>query len=136
MIKNNSNSSFGVGVNRAFFDVIVRKGNTYHSPHFSLKVYNAPKHQPRKGERTPAGQSPLHSTFSFVISKKVAKHAAIRNLLKRRGRHILKNSMHDMKQPVSGIFFFKKGAEGLSFDELKEEIVTLLSKAGLFNIKN
>ena len=126
-------------VNRAFFDVLLQKGSTYHSPHLSLKIYNASKQQPSENERAPAGQtpsrrtlfggSPLDGAFSFVVSKKIAKHAATRNLLKRRGRHILKNSVRDMKQPASGIFFFKKGSNTLSFDVLQEEMLSLLTQA-------
>ena len=139
MIKKQTNSKmgatarYGVGVHRAFFDVIVRYGSIYHSPHLSLKVYSASKQQPPESEKVTAGQSLLYGAFSFVISKKIAKHAVTRNLLKRRGRHILKNSIHNIKQPGSGIFFFKKGSNTLSFDALQEEMLSLLTQAAVLD---
>jgi len=104
-------------VNRALFSVILKEGRTYHSPHLSLRVHRI--------KPTEEG------VFAFVVSKKVTKSAVRRNLLKRRGRHILRASADTIQRSFAGIVFFKKGAEKLSFYELQEEILLLLRKAGV-----
>ncbi len=101
-------------VTRKAFDTILAKGKTHHSPHLSLKIYIA---------------SEEILAISFVVSKKIAKKAVTRNLLKRRGRAILQKAVVHIHKPHIGAFFFKKGAEKLSFHELEEEITQLLKKA-------
>lgn len=102
-------------VNRALFSAILKQGRVYHTSCLSLKIFYAPNQQ--------------KSMFSFVISRKVMKSATKRNLLKRQGRHIIREKI---KKPYVGIFFIKKGADTLSFEELKEKILLLLQKAGVF----
>ena len=69
--------------------------------------------------------------FAFVISSKTEKLAVNRNLLKRRGRHIVRELVPLSLPNTACVFFFKKGAISLPFDKLKEQIVFLLKKAKL-----
>jgi ribonuclease P protein component len=94
-----------------FKEVLAQKGINCHSPHLSLKIVKNKENR-----------------FSFVVSKKVTKSAVKRNLLRRRGYSIVGDIIESIKSPIIGIFFFKKGAENISFQELKEEILFLLKK--------
>ena len=71
--------------------------------------------------------------FAFVVSSKVEKLAVNRNLIKRRGRHIVRELGPLTESSTACVFFFKKGAISLSFEKLKEQIVFLLKKAKLVN---
>ncbi len=102
---------------RTLFTDILKKGKVYHSPHLSFRVYKiSPKEAP---------------AFSFVVSKKVARLAVSRNVLKRRGRSVIQKIKERIQNHCVGAFFFKKGAEKLSFKELEEEVVFLLSKSNI-----
>ena len=67
--------------------------------------------------------------FAFVVSSKTEKLAVKRNLLKRRGRHIVRNDNSLIDKDYDCVFFFKKGVSMLSFKELEGKIVFLLRKA-------
>ena len=93
----------------------MQRGKSLYGPHFSLKV-----------GRAAAGEE---SSFSFVVSKKAVKTAVKRNIVKRRGYHVLRDIFDEFKKPYRGIFFAKKGAGALSFSEFQSEILSLLKKA-------
>ena len=103
-------------VTRKLFAVVLDQGKKYHSTHLSFKICTT-------SEKIPI--------VSFVVSKKIAKQAVSRNFLKRRGRSIVKKLAYTNTKPFLGVFFFKKGSENLSFQELEEEIMLLLRKAGM-----
>ena len=75
------------------------------------------------------------TTFAVVISKKVIALASSRNKIKRKCYHILRDLQKKVKSPYKIIFFAKKvapkGIEKLSFDELGENIRSILSKNNL-----
>ncbi|MFC1802311.1 ribonuclease P protein component [Patescibacteria group bacterium] len=100
-----------------FKEISKERGIVYHSPHLSLKVISENEAD--------------FSKFAFVVSKKVTKLAVKRNLLRRRGYSVIKDL--DIKKGFYCIFFFKKGADKTSFEEIKEEITQLLQKAGVVN---
>jgi len=104
-------------ITKTGFDTLLKKGSVFHSPYFSLR-YN------KKDSSLPQ--------FAFVVSKKVAKNAVERNILRRRGFSSLRNLCVLGKESkwngVIGAFFFKKEAKGLSFEEIKKEIEGLLMK--------
>lgn len=102
---------------RSSFLAVLRQGKSFHSTHFSLKI-----------KRGIAGEE---DSFSFVISKKIIRTAVKRNVVKRRGYHVLRDVFGSIKKPYKGIFFVKKGAGELSFNELKKEILSLLKTANL-----
>jgi ribonuclease P protein component len=62
---------------------------------------------------------------AVVVSKKVAKSAAQRHLLKRRVREAL---YRQELPPAALIVYAKAGAAGRTFEEIKEEITPLLAK--------
>jgi ribonuclease P protein component len=95
---------------------VLKRGKTYNSAHLSLKILTA-----HKGK----------TNIFFVVSKRIAKLASRRNLLKRRARAvIIENSGKIRKQHIS-VLFFRNGSNDLTYQQLKEEILALLNKAGL-----
>lgn len=73
------------------------------------------------------------SLFSFVVSGKVAPLAVDRNLLKRRGRAIVKGLLPQISSGYLCAFFFKKGAREQSYAALSQEITDLLGAAGIIH---
>ena len=70
--------------------------------------------------------------YSFVVSKKISKKAVIRNLIKRRARHVIKNNLTSIKTGYAIVFFFnKKEVVGLSFNQIEQDILKVLKKARL-----
>ncbi len=68
---------------------------------------------------------------SFVVSKKVAKLAVVRNKLRRIGYDTIQKNLSDMDKSCLVAIFIKKGAVALSKKELEKEIIFLLKKANL-----
>ncbi len=99
-------------VPKAFFEEILGKSLCVHTPLFSFRFK-------RLNQNT-------ESSFAVVVSKKVAKTAVERNLLKRRIKSIvqdfLKNNPKKEKLNLGGIFFLKKGVEKTKFFDLKAEV--------------
>lgn len=103
-------------VNKQLFPHILKKGKVYYSKHFTLRVV---KTQTKEGGK-----------ISFVVSKKIERHAVKRNQLRRRCYHALKENL--VKLPsFTGVFFVKKGVRLLLFSEMKEELKSLLLSAQL-----
>ena len=101
-------------INKTTFKTLGR-GAPYHSAHLSLFVY-------KKSDQTP-------SQFAFLCSKKVAKTAVKRNLLRRRGYNVIAKQLVDINPGFYFVFNFKKGAETASFKETEEQILFLLKKS-------
>ena len=73
--------------------------------------------------------------FSFVVSKKEAKLAVVRNKLRRIGYSVIQKNISQIKENFLVAVFIKKGAMKLSKKELEKEIIFLLKKANLLKIK-
>ena len=90
--------------------------------------------QVTKGKRAITGHFSLsykHSLFSkgaVVVSKKVAKKATDRHVLKRRVLALLSKSMPEQ---TAVIVYARAGSPTLPFSRIKEEITELLTKAVL-----
>lgn len=97
------------------FPLVLKKGKTVSSEHFSFKF------TPISGIQ--------ESKFSFVVSGKISKKATERNLLKRRGYAMIKKIPALKKIPLAGVFFAKQGATKLSYGVFKKEVDELLTKA-------
>ena len=69
------------------------------------------------------------TAFTFVVSGKAAPRAVDRNLLKRRGRAILRTLLPVLSPGYLCAFFFKKEAVGQPYRVLSAEIRELLTKA-------
>jgi len=72
------------------------------------------------------------SRFGFVVSKKISNKATIRNKVKRRLREILRIYLPKIKLGYDLIFFTRKGIEEKKFQEIKEKVEYLLTKAKIF----
>ena len=64
--------------------------------------------------------------YAFVVPKKVAKMAAKRNSLRRKGYNTLRS--YSLKSGA-GIFFYKKEGLSVSITDIKKDIEFLLKKA-------
>lgn len=72
------------------------------------------------------------SRFTVVVSLKVSKKAVERNRLKRRLREIMRQEiMPRAKSGIDGIVLTQKPLLNLTFDELKQQTITLFKKAHL-----
>lgn len=98
-------------LSREGFDSIMRS-RRYSSPHFSLSIQ----------------ENGLYSGLGIVISKKVAKLAVSRHLLKRRISSVLAPFYTDTRAIA---VFAKPGSKELPFPELKTELLGLLEDAGI-----
>lgn len=106
-------------VNKKLFENTFKKnGKTFHSDFLYLKT--------DKQENKDA-----KSKFAFVIPKKIVKNATDRNLTKRRCFSVLRENKENIKKGFVAIFFLKKGAEKLNFEELQNQIIFLLKKSSL-----
>ena len=100
---------------RKLFNDILTRGKIFHSPNITLRI--------RKNDSN-------NTVFSFVVSKKVAKKSVERNKLKRQGYSIIKEFLDKIKGSYSYIFFLKKGIIGMKYKDIKNEIYSILDKAG------
>lgn len=96
----------------SFFFNVLGQGNLFHSSLFSVKVT---KNKEDKEFRV-----------SVVVSKKVAKKAVERNLLKRRFLSVIKNNETYLKQGFLYVFYVKKEAQAVNFNLLEKEIASIL----------
>ena len=80
------------------------------SDHFSLRVKSAPK-----------------TSLIISVSKKVAKKAVTRNLIKRRVRAVMRGLLKDLK-PASYLLIAISGAQEVKGQALREELAQLFKK--------
>lgn len=104
-------------VHKDEFEEVLKKGLSFHSAHLSLRGI-------KKSDVSP-------SKFSVAVSKKVAPQAVDRNLLRRQAISVIEKHFPGLKKGVSAILSFKTGSLGLSFNQIKIEIVALLKQSGL-----
>ena len=71
--------------------------------------------------------------FGFVVSKKVSKKSVDRNLLKRRGRYIIRKYLSSLNQGILCVFIFKQNSTKLSFENLEKEFYLLFQKSNILN---
>lgn len=108
-------------VKRALFQKVFSSGRTLHSTYLTARiVLTSP---------TPLA-SGAPSKFSFVVSKAVAKKAVDRNLLRRRGYSVISKLYNLFPAGLVVVFFYKKGADKLSYASLSKEIEDIFKKVG------
>lgn len=71
------------------------------------------------------------SKFSFSVSKKIAPTATERNLFRRRGYSVVQKNIDSIVGNHHLFFVFKKGPKITKFKELEDDILRLLSLAGV-----
>lgn len=74
-----------------------------------------------------------HSRFVVVTSAKVSKKAVVRNLIRRRLSAILTKAEPLLLTKVDGVISVKNLAKDLTYNDLRIEIWTLLTKARLMS---
>ena len=67
-----------------------------------------------------------YSQVAFVVSKKVAKSAVIRNTLRRRVSAILEQNFASIKTPVKAIILIRKDFSTIKPNELQKEVEGLI----------
>lgn len=72
------------------------------------------------------------SRFAFIVSRKVAKKAVLRNKIKRRLRELVGARLPEIKKGFDGVLVAQKNIESQNFKELKENINKLFKKARLW----
>lgn len=100
-------------VSKTDFDTFFKKSRVFQGEFLTLRVANTGDNE---------------TQFAFVVSKKVSKISPRRNLLKRRGRAVVKKNLSLFLPGNIYFFFFKKNTTNLSLVELEEEILSLLKK--------
>ena len=95
-------------VTKKLFDQVYTLGKSFHAPHLFMKVLKTGKTEQNKA--------------SVVVSKKVAKKAHDRNTIKRRTLSLLNPYIKAKKNGLQVIVFMKKGADSITFQDLKKEI--------------
>ncbi len=69
--------------------------------------------------------------FGFVVSSKLVKKAVYRNLIKRRAREIIKKNIGRIKTGYDIVFIFSGGLEGVGYEILERELLSLLTESDL-----
>ena len=95
-------------VTKELFQTVIKSGNTISGSFFMFRYIKQTQPQ-----------------YAFVASKKVAKRAFDRNKLRRYGYNTIRAC--SLKNYV-GIFFYKKIPQKSDFKEVKEDILSILSK--------
>ncbi len=106
-------------VSRTEFETVLKNGGWYHSPHLTLRA-----------SKNTLGKK---SVFAVSVSKKVAKKAVSRNLLKRRVYSVIGEGLSGVTDGYSAVFFLKKGIAEIVFSDLKKEVISLLQKAKILS---
>jgi len=67
--------------------------------------------------------------FAFAVSTKVSKKAVTRNLIKRRGRALVRALSPAWRKDTLTVFSALPGVDKLTYKEMENEIVFLLKRA-------
>lgn len=102
------------------FNYIYKHGSWYKMPDLSL-VYIKTKVKPFQ--------------VGFSVSSKLGK-AVVRNKLKRRMREIFNSLVPVIDRRYNYIFVAKEGLKDKDFYQIKEEMLSIIKKAGLLNEDN
>lgn len=84
----------------------------------------------------PARES-LETRFGFILSNKIEKRATRRNSLKRRLRAIVRNHLSFIRSSIDLAITVKQNfAYPYKTEDIENELISVLKKAGLYNEKN
>lgn len=75
----------------------------------------------------------LSSLFAFVVPIKIKKTSVGRHLIKRRLSDIVEKALARVKPGYSCFIFIKKDISSLPYIRLKQEVLELLTRAGVLN---
>ena len=99
------------------FKQLAKKGKSFHSPLFIIKVLTTKNSVSR---------------FGVVISTKVSKKAVIRNIIKRRITEVIRLLLPKMKLGFMMMILAKPIVANKNYQEIKEDIEKLFSKVRMF----
>ncbi|HRY63095.1 MAG TPA: ribonuclease P protein component [Patescibacteria group bacterium] len=99
------------------YDLVFKKGQTYFSPFFNLKISLAARPTTR---------------FGIIISTNISKKATARNLLKRQIRTIIRKNLANIKDNLDIIINTKPASLVLNYQELEQELLFLFNQAHIF----
>lgn len=71
------------------------------------------------------------SRFGFIVSKKTAKKAVVRNKIRRRLGSIIRGRLKEVQNSFDNIIIALPGSGAKSFKETEEAVIKLLKKAKL-----
>jgi len=103
-------------ISRKEFPESDKNGLFYNSKNLTLIVK-----KPKKDSK--------NSKVSFIVSKKVAKSAVLRNKIKRRGYYAMKKIIDSTKPNMIAVFVLKKDVHTIPYHEFEDQILSLLKKA-------
>ena len=104
-------------IDTSLFKEVMKSGKAYYFDCFSIRVL-------KKADLK-------NSRIAFVAPKKQFKKAVERNSAKRKGFNIIKNLYEEITPAYALIFFLKKEAEQLTFDDFQKEIISALKRVGV-----
>jgi len=107
-------------IGRQKFPLVFQAGRLWSTPVLSLRI-----------ARCPINGTQKLTSFSFIVSHKVAIRAVDRNLLKRRVRAIVRELLPKIKDNYDCLLFFKKGATNLSYWKLKNIIQEIFTRTSI-----
>lgn len=97
------------------FQEVIRCGNRSSGAHFRISIIKSQKPKPTK--------------VGFVVSKKVARKASVRNLLKRRMREVVRREVFsNIPRNSSIVIGALPGSASLTYNEITSEIASILNK--------
>jgi len=94
------------------FDIVFKNGFSKNSEYFNIKILET---------------KDINKKFAFVASKKIIKGAIKRHFLKRRIYSIIRNSLENIRDGVSIIFFLRKEGENINFQETEKDIQNIIN---------
>ena len=97
------------------YDLVYKKGQTYFSPFFNVRVMASPSAPTR---------------FGIVTAISISKKATVRNLVKRRIRAVFTTNLAKIKDNLSITIHTKPACTLLNYQDLEAELLFLLKKAG------
>ena len=100
---------------RKEFAYLYKNGTAKHTANLTL-VYLPTKYRPIK--------------IGFSVAKKIGK-AHVRNLIKRRLRVIVRDLVPTLPNNYNVVIIAKSGVESISFENLKEQTISLFERAKL-----
>ncbi|AKM83945.1 TPA: ribonuclease P protein component [Candidatus Campbellbacteria bacterium] len=95
------------------FDIVFKNGASKNSNYFNIKILKTDNSEKK---------------FAFAVSKKIIKGSIKRHFLKRRVYSIIRNSLENIPDGVSIIFFLKKEGENINFQETEKDIQNIIEK--------
>jgi ribonuclease P protein component len=96
------------------FADIKSMGVLYHSPIFSMVVLNSAEDNVKK--------------FGFIISKKIAKEAVVRNKIKRYLSQAVYDNLENFKLGIKAVFLVKRSILDKKIEEINQEIIEIAKK--------